>query len=138
MIYHQYLIIVNNQVEKKSKIFSFWFLKKINFYLLDVVTSDASDLEHRVRVYREQLKAKKAELDRLKQRKNKEILRRQEDELKKQIEVIKKNTPSVFLTLKYQQYIFFFLVIWSWNSNITFTTNYSTRTNSTCTINKYY
>lgn len=86
-------------------------MKNINFYLLDVVTSDASDLERRVRAYREQLKAKKAELDRLKQRKNKEILRRQEDELKKQIEVIKKKTPSVFLTLKYQQYIFFFLVI---------------------------
>ena len=54
---------------------------------LDIVTSDASDLECRVRAYREQLKAKKLELDRLKQRKNKEILRRQEDELKKQIEV---------------------------------------------------
>ncbi|CAF1433637.1 unnamed protein product, partial [Adineta ricciae] len=52
----------------------------------DIVTSDASDLECRVRAYREQLKAKKLELDRLKQRKNKEILRRQEDELKKQIE----------------------------------------------------
>ncbi|CAF3690177.1 unnamed protein product [Adineta steineri] len=52
----------------------------------DVVTSDASDLECRVRAYREQLKAKKLELERLKQRKNKEILRRQEDELKKQIE----------------------------------------------------
>lgn len=53
----------------------------------DVVTSDASDVERRVRAYREQLKAKKVELERLKQRKNKEILRRQEDELKKQIEV---------------------------------------------------
>ncbi|CAF4302830.1 unnamed protein product, partial [Rotaria sp. Silwood2] len=52
----------------------------------DVVTSDASDLERRVRAYREQLKAKKLELERLKQRKNKEILRRQEDELKKQIQ----------------------------------------------------
>ncbi|CAF4952303.1 unnamed protein product [Rotaria sp. Silwood1] len=52
----------------------------------DVVTSDASDLERRVRAYREQLKAKKFELEKLKQRKNKEILRRQEDELKKQIE----------------------------------------------------
>ncbi|UJR32051.1 hypothetical protein I4U23_019518 [Adineta vaga] len=52
----------------------------------DIVTSDASDLECRVRAYREQLKAKKLELERLKQRKNKEILRRQEDELKKQIE----------------------------------------------------
>jgi hypothetical protein len=52
-----------------------------------VLTSDASDLERRVRAYREQLKAKKNELERLKQRKNKEILRRQEDELKKQIEV---------------------------------------------------
>ncbi|CAF3754296.1 unnamed protein product [Rotaria socialis] len=52
----------------------------------DVVTSDASDLERRVRAYREQLKAKKIELEKLKQRKNKEILRRQEDELKKQIE----------------------------------------------------
>ncbi|CAF0959170.1 unnamed protein product [Rotaria sordida] len=52
----------------------------------DVVTSDASDLERRVHAYREQLKAKKFELERLKQRKNKEILRRQEDELKKQIQ----------------------------------------------------
>lgn len=52
-----------------------------------MVTSDASDLERRVRAYRDQLKAKKNELERLKQRKNKEILRRQEDELKKQIEV---------------------------------------------------
>jgi hypothetical protein len=51
------------------------------------LTSDASDLEHRVRAYREQLRAKKNELERLKQRKNKEILRRQENELKKQIEV---------------------------------------------------
>ncbi len=51
------------------------------------MTSDASDLEHRVNAYREQLKAKKVELEKLKQRKNKEILRRQEDELKKQIEV---------------------------------------------------
>ena len=58
---------------------------KVNY--LDIVTSDASDLEQRVNAYREQLKAKKAELERLKQRKNKEILRRQEDELKKQIEV---------------------------------------------------
>ena len=52
-----------------------------------MVTSDASDLERRVQAYRDQLKAKKNELERLKQRKNKEILRRQEDELKKQIEV---------------------------------------------------
>ncbi|CAF4450856.1 unnamed protein product, partial [Rotaria magnacalcarata] len=36
----------------------------------DVVTSDASDLERRVRAYREQLKAKKCELEKLKQRKN--------------------------------------------------------------------
>ena len=53
----------------------------------DVVTSDASDIERRISAYREQLKSKKNEFERLKQRKNKEILRRQEDELKKQIEV---------------------------------------------------
>jgi hypothetical protein len=60
---------------------------KEEFCFEDIVTSDASDLERRVHAYREQLKAKKAELEKLKQRKNKEILRRQEDELKKQIEV---------------------------------------------------
>lgn len=54
---------------------------------LEPSTSDVSDLERRVRDYSEQLKAKKNELERLKQRKNKEILRRQEDALKRQIQV---------------------------------------------------
>jgi hypothetical protein len=63
------------------------FFFRTIFSCQDVVTSDASDVERRVRAYREQLKAKKAELEKLKQRKNKEILRRQEDELKKQIQV---------------------------------------------------
>jgi hypothetical protein len=46
------------------------------------------------------LKAKKLELDRLKQRKNKEILRRQEDELKRQIEV-KSFSKNKFQLIKY-------------------------------------
>ncbi len=71
----------DNQVKSNETLIEFWFC------IEDVVTSDASDLEHRVNAYREQLKAKKVELEKLKQRKNKEILRRQEDELKKQIEV---------------------------------------------------
>jgi CBS-domain-containing membrane protein len=52
------------------------------------VTTDASDIERRIRTYHDQLKTKKTELEKLKQRKNADALRRQEDELKKQLQVI--------------------------------------------------
>ena len=54
---------------------------------IDTVTTDVSDLERRVRNYRDQLKAKRTELDKLKQKKTKAELREQEDELKKQLKV---------------------------------------------------
>jgi hypothetical protein len=46
---------------------------------IDTITSDASDIERRIRTYRAELKTKKSEFEKLKQRKNKEALRRQED-----------------------------------------------------------
>ena len=55
---------------------------------IDSITTDASDIERRIRTYREQLKVKEAELDKLKHRKNKETLKKKEDELKKQLKVI--------------------------------------------------
>jgi chaperonin cofactor prefoldin len=55
---------------------------------VDIVTTDASDIERRIRTYHDQLKTKKTELEKLKQRKNTDALRRQEDELKKQLQVI--------------------------------------------------
>ena len=54
---------------------------------IDTVTTDVSDLESHVRNYRDQLKAKRTELDKLKQKKTKAELREQEDELKKQLQV---------------------------------------------------
>lgn len=54
---------------------------------VDTVTTDGSDIERRIRAYQDQVQKKKNELDHLKQRKNKEALRRQEEELKKQLEV---------------------------------------------------
>ncbi len=62
--------------------------------IIDIVTTDASDIERRIRNYRDQLKTKKDELEKLKQRKNKDALRRQEDELKKQLQVIIINSIS--------------------------------------------
>jgi hypothetical protein len=58
------------------------------YLIIDTVTTDASDIERRISAYHEQLKTRKTELDRLKQRKNKDDLRRQEDQLKKQLQVI--------------------------------------------------
>lgn len=55
--------------------------------LVDAVTTDGSDIERRIRTYQDQVQKKKTELDQLKQRKNKETLRRREEELKKQLEV---------------------------------------------------
>ena len=80
---------------------------------LEPSTSDVSDLERRVRDYSEQLKAKKNELERLKQRKNKEILRRQEDALKRQIQVrpIERISRIVFYR--------FFSVLWPRNPSTT-------------------
>ncbi|CAF4813601.1 unnamed protein product, partial [Rotaria sp. Silwood1] len=52
----------------------------------DTITTDASDIERRIRTYREELKRKQMELDKLKQEKTKEDLRKQEDELKKQLQ----------------------------------------------------
>ncbi len=56
--------------------------------IVETITTDASDIERRIRNYHEQLKTKKTELDKLKQRKNKDALRRQEDQLKQQLQVI--------------------------------------------------
>lgn len=55
--------------------------------LVNTVTTDGSDIERRIRAYQDQIQKKKNELDHLKQRKNKDSLRRQEGELKKQLEV---------------------------------------------------
>ncbi|CAF1165406.1 unnamed protein product [Rotaria sordida] len=52
----------------------------------DIITTDASDIERRIRSYREQLKKKEMELNKLKHEKTKEVLRKQEDELKKQLQ----------------------------------------------------
>ncbi|CAF4463179.1 unnamed protein product [Rotaria sp. Silwood2] len=52
----------------------------------DTITTDASDIERRIRSYREQLKRKQMELEKLKQEKTKEALRKKEDELKKQLQ----------------------------------------------------
>ncbi|UJR14698.1 hypothetical protein I4U23_001691 [Adineta vaga] len=52
----------------------------------DTVTTDVSDLERRIRNYRNQLSTKKTELDKLKQKKTKDTLRKQEDDLKKQLQ----------------------------------------------------
>ena len=76
-------------------------LYKIMYFmdlLIDAVTTDVSDLERRVRNYRDQLKAKRTELDKLKQKKTKEELRKQEDELKKQLQVWK--TPKITSIIK--------------------------------------
>ncbi|CAF0746161.1 unnamed protein product [Adineta ricciae] len=77
---------------------------------IDTVTTDVSDLERRVRNYRDQLKAKRTELDKLKQKKTKEELREQEDELKKQlqtfnheIEVLRHEPPRTTKALQEQK-----------------------------------
>ena len=56
--------------------------------IIDTVTTDASEIERRIRTYQKQLKTKQAEFEQLKERKSKEALRRQEEELKNQLQVI--------------------------------------------------
>lgn len=65
---------------------------RVNFSLtlVDAVTTDGSDIERRIQTYQDQVQKKKTELDQLKQRKNKETLRRREEELKKQLDVRKR------------------------------------------------
>ena len=62
----------------------------LSLTLVDAVTTDGSDIERRIRTYQDQVQKKKTELDQLKQRKNKEVLRKREEELKKQLEVRKR------------------------------------------------
>ncbi len=61
-----------------------------SYLIIDTITTDGNDIKHRIRTYQKQIETKKAELDKLKQRKTKDALRRQEDELKKQLEVRRK------------------------------------------------
>ncbi|CAF1521120.1 unnamed protein product [Rotaria magnacalcarata] len=52
----------------------------------ETITTDASDIERRIRASRDQLTRKKTELEKLKQQKKKEDLKKQEDEIKKQLQ----------------------------------------------------
>jgi hypothetical protein len=80
--------IHKDQIGRKKILYS----EKIDciYEIIDTITTDASDIERRIRTYHEQLKTKKTELEKLKQRKTKDALRRQEDELKKQLQVTTK------------------------------------------------
>ncbi|CAF1433270.1 unnamed protein product, partial [Adineta steineri] len=69
-------------IEKESDISTISFEKDES----DIVTTDVSDIEHRINTYHAQLKAKKTEIDKLKHKNKKDALRKQEDELKKQLQ----------------------------------------------------
>ncbi|CAF1508986.1 unnamed protein product, partial [Adineta steineri] len=69
-------------IEKESDVSTISFEKDES----DIVTTDVSDIEHRINTYHAQLKAKKTEIDKLKHKNKKDALRKQEDELKKQLQ----------------------------------------------------
>ena len=55
--------------------------------LLDVITSNGSDIERRIRSFEKQVNAKRIEVEKMKKQKNKEALKLQEDQLRKQLQV---------------------------------------------------